>query len=108
MSIFFGNALWLNLAINAVLPMIVALVTARVAHPGLKAIALLLLSTVSGVLVSVLDSGGAFDLRQVGLAILSGFVVAVATHFGLLKPMSITGSGGAIQSSVSGGVGGSR
>lgn len=104
-----SNAQWLNVAINVVLPAVVALVTARLAHPGLKAVLLLFLSAVSGFLVSALaavDSGVGFDWSQAGFTVLSGFAVAVLAHFGLLKPMSITGAQGSIQTSMPGGVGG--
>lgn len=111
MGITISSAQWLNVAINIVLPIVVALVTARLAHPGLKAVLLLFLSAVSGFLVSALaavNNGVGFDWSQAGFTVLSGFTAAVLAHFGLLKPMSITGDQGSIQKSVPGGVGGPR
>ena len=104
-------AQWLNVAINVVLPALVALVTSRVAHPGLKAVVLLFLSAVSGFLISWLDAvsmSSAFDWSQSGFTVLLGFGVAVLTHFGLLKPAGITGSEGSIQTSAPGGLGGGQ
>jgi hypothetical protein len=101
-------AQWLNLAINVALPAVVALITARMASSGLKAVVLLALSAVSGFLTAALDAvtnTASFDWSQAGFTVLSGFAVAVLTHFGLLKPLGVTGSAGAIQTSVPGGVG---
>lgn len=109
MGITVSAAQWLNLAINVVLPALVALVTARLAHPGLKAVILLFLSAVSGFLISALDAqntGLPWDWSQAGFTVLSGFAAAVLAHFGLLKPLSITGSQGAIATKFSGGAGG--
>lgn len=109
MVITISTAQWINFAVNVVLPALVALITSRLAHPGLKAVVLLFLSAVSGLLMSWLDAvntGNLFDWSQAGFTLLSGFAVAVLAHFGLLKPFSITGSNGAIQSSVPRGLGG--
>jgi hypothetical protein len=99
---------WLNLAINALLPALVALVTAQRAHPGVKAVALLFLSAVSGLLTSYLDAvvnTVPFDWSQAGFTALSGFAVAVLMHLGLLSPLALTGANGVIQRRVPGGIG---
>lgn len=72
---------------------------------------LLFLSSVSGFLISALDasnSGAAFDFHQAGFTVLTGFAVAVLAHFGLLSPLALTGSNGAIQSWLPGGLGATR
>ena len=79
----------LQLLLGAVLPLVVGLVTTRVTRSGLKAVLLAALSVVTSILtelVAALQTGEAYDL---GMALLLGFgtfLVAVATHYGLLKP----------------------
>jgi hypothetical protein len=88
----------INLAVNTVLPILVAIVTSRMASSGLKAIVLLALSAVSGFLTAWLVSlnlGEPFDIGQTLFSVLTGFVVAVAAHFGFWKPVGLTGREGA-------------
>lgn len=100
---------WLDLLASLVLPMVVALVTSRIAHPGLKAVVLAALSAVTAIVQALISAGGA-----VGAVDWSGsladavgiFLVAVALHFGLLAPLKVTGSDGAIQAAVPPGIGG--
>src|SRR5688500_13670649 len=90
-------AQWLNAGVNVLLPIVVALVTARAAAGTVKALALLLLSATSGYLISWLDAvngGAAFDFSQASFTAALGFVVAVAAHFGVWKPTAVTGSDG--------------
>jgi hypothetical protein len=103
-----SGAQWLNLLINLLLPILVALVTQRFAAGSVKAITLLLLSALSGFLVSWLDAvndGSIFNWSQAGFTMLTGFITAVAFHYGLLKPANITGSTGAVASAVPAGLG---
>jgi len=103
-------AQWLNAGVNVVLPILVALVTARVAGGTVKALVLLVLSGISGFLISWLDAlngGVPFDMSQAAFTTVLGFMVAVASHFGLWKPTGVTGSEGAVQASIPGGLGGS-
>ena len=100
MNFGISTADWLNIAINFVLPAVVAVVTSRLASGGVKAVVLLALSAISGFLVSWLDAsnnGLPFDFSQAGVTVLVGFAVAVLAHFGLFKPLAITGRDGAIQ-----------
>jgi hypothetical protein len=104
-----STAQWLAAGVNVVLPIVVALVTSRAADGSIKAITLLLLSAVSSYLIAWLDAqgaGGAFDFSQASFTAVLGFVVAVASHFGLWKPSGITGSSGLVQGSVPVGIGG--
>lgn len=108
MGITVSGAQWLNLLINLFLPAVVAWVTARNASAQLKSILLALLSALSGFLVSWLDALNnllPFDWSQAGFTVLTGFLFAVAFHFGLLKPAGLTGSEGSIQLRVPGGLG---
>jgi hypothetical protein len=102
-------AQWLNAGVGVILPIVVALITSRVADGAVKALVLLALAAVSGYLISWLDatnSGVAFDFSQASFTAVLGFVVAVASHFGLWKPAALTGSGGSIQNALPGGLGG--
>lgn len=99
----------LSVTVSVLLPILVALVTARVADGAVKALVLLLLAAVTGLLTAWLDAyhaGQAFDLLQAGFDTLVAFVIATAAHFGLWKPTSVTGSAGVVQVAVPGGVGG--
>jgi len=83
--------------VGIVLPILVAIVTNRVASGGAKAVTLLVLAAVSSFLTEwlvALNGGDAFDPVQAGYGVLMTFVVAVATHFGLWKPADVTGASG--------------
>lgn len=100
---------WLTLAINALLPILVDFVTARVASAGLKATLLLFLSGVTTFLVAwshAVAAGVPFDGATTGATALAAFGVALMSHFGLLAPTGVTGSDGAIQSKLPGWLGG--
>lgn len=104
-------AQWLNVLINVLLPILVAVLTSRVADGAVKALVLLVLSAVSGFLVAWLDAvnlGVAFDMSQAGFTVVVGLVMAIAAHFGVWKPTGVTGSAGVIQLRMPGGIGGSR
>lgn len=100
---------WLSLVINVLLPIVVAVVTSRVADGAVKALVLLVLSALASYLVAILASvqaGTAVDWSQTTFTALVGLVVAVAGHFGIWKPTGLTGSAGLIQSRMPGGIGG--
>ncbi len=83
--------------VGTVLPILVALVTSRVASGAVKAVALLVLAAVTSFLsewLVALNDGTAFDASQAGFGVLLTFVAAVAFHFGLWKPADVTGSNG--------------
>ena len=102
------TAQWINELVSLFLPILTGLVTAKVASPGVKAVVLLILAAVSGFLVQWLDAlntSTGFDFSQAVFTAGAGFITAVALHFGLLKPASITGSTGAVNRLVPGGIG---
>jgi hypothetical protein len=102
---------WLNVLINVLLPIVVAVVTSRTADGAAKALTLLVLSAIAGLGTSALaamNAGQAFDWSQAGFTTLVGFVIAVASHFGVWKPAALTGSAGVIQLRMPGGLGGAR
>lgn len=96
---------WLTVVVAVVLPAVVALVTKRVASGTVKALTLSFLSLVAATLTQILNSGGSFDWQLTLRDFVVTFVIAVCVHFGLLKPMSITGSEGRIQAKFTGGIG---
>lgn len=101
---------WLTLLATVLLPMIVALVTSRLAHPGLKAGALALLALVTTFVNELLANDGqaTFDTGSWLATALGVFLGAVGLHYGLLKPTQITGSQGVIAAKLESGVGGDR
>jgi hypothetical protein len=85
-------------AVGIVLPILVAVVTNRVASGAVKAVVLLVLAAISSFLsewLVALNTAATFDLAQAAYGVLMTFVVAVATHFGLWKPAVVTGEHGA-------------
>ena len=75
------------------IPVLVAVVTKRLASPGVKAVVLAVLTALAAALAPVLDTGQ-FDLVDTLLLWLQGIVTAVAAHYGVLKPTGVTGSTG--------------
>lgn len=99
---------WLTVLTGTGLPMLVALVSARVASGGVKATILAALSAVAGFLLDLQNVGGDFaamSLSASASAAVTVFLIGVGAHFGLLKPLAVTGANGGIQTSVQGGVG---
>lgn len=81
--------LLVNGVVGFVLPILVGLVTRWSTRSGVKAVVLLFLSALSGLLTSWLGNPG----MHFGLAALyagEAWVVAVASHFGLWKPGGVT------------------
>lgn len=78
-----------NLILLFGLPLLVALVTRRVTHPGVKAVLLLALSTVASVLNEWLVHEGTFRWAQVVYAAVLVFLGGCVAHFGLWKPTQV-------------------
>jgi len=86
-------ALVIGLLINAVLPVLVGLVTTRVTNGGIKATALAGLSLVTGLLTELgmaISAGETYDIGTGLFTGLTGFVIAVGLHYGLYKPTGLT------------------
>lgn len=83
----------LMLLAGVVLPVLVGLVTTRATSAGAKAILLAVLAVATSIvteLIAALQDGTPYNL---GLALLLGlgtFIVAVSTHYGLLKPTGVS------------------
>ena len=90
MNVHLDKAYWLGLLISVVLPVLVGLVTTRVTHAGTKAVLLLALSTLNGLLVEVASPGPGFDLGTAAVLSLVAFATGVLAHFGLWKPAGVS------------------
>lgn len=91
--------------LSALFPALVALVTSKVASGAVKSVTLLLLAAIPAAYDQVVDVAGAFDLRQFIFTTIAVFMLSVGVHFGLLKPVGLTGSEGAIQQALPRGIG---
>ena len=98
------GTLLLTLAVGTFLSWLTALVTARHAPPGVKAVVLLALSAVAGFLVALQQDQ--HDWRTLALGAVEAFTVAVLSHFGLWRPTGLTGADGAIARKVPAGIDG--
>jgi hypothetical protein len=98
---------WLTFAVSVALPILVALVTKRLASGAVKSLVLLFLSVITGWLTSLYATDGAFELKAAAVGVAVSFITAVGAHFGLLgsNALNITGKNGAIQTAVPGGLG---
>ncbi|AWY04494.1 membrane protein [Microbacterium phage Gilda] len=86
-------ALIIGLIVSTVLPILVGLVTTRVTNSSVKAVVLAALAAVTGLLTELLASinaGTAYDLGNGLVFALTAFLVAVAMHFGLWKPTTVS------------------
>lgn len=96
---------WLTFLVATILPAVVAFVTKRYANTA-GALTLLFLSVISGWLTSLnATPDHSFDLKTAVVAIVTTFITAVVTHFGLLKPVGVTGANGIIQQAIPSGIG---
>lgn len=90
MNATLDEAYWLGLLVSVVLPVLVGLVTTRVTHAGAKAVLLLALSTINGLLVEAANPGPGYDLSTAVILALVSFAVGVLAHFGLWKPAGVS------------------
>ena len=87
------DPLMLSILLGTVLPILVGLVTKRVADRGLKAASLAFLSAATGVLSAAQTNDGLITKETLFFAA-AAWATAVATYYGLLEP---TGVAGAVQ-----------
>lgn len=84
---------FLTLCVTVLLPVLVGLVTKVSTSGATKAVLLALLSAVTGVasaLIQANENDVSVDLYRLLLSAVSVFVVAVAVHYGLWKPTTVT------------------
>lgn len=96
----------LELYVAPLLPLVVALVTKANAPPALKTGVLVFLALVVALVAPAVQSGSSITIDGpfVGRFAVA-LVVAIASHFGILKPLGVTGSEGAVAQKVPGGLG---
>lgn len=85
---------WLDVLLGLVLPMLVALVTNNVANAAVKAVVLAVLAAISGIVQALIAVGGdltVMDWNGAMSAAVTTFLIGVGMHFGLLKPVGLTG-----------------
>lgn len=83
----------LSLVASTVFPLLVGLVTKRTTDPGIKATLLAGLAVLSQLLVELaeaLQHGTNYNLGTALVLGLVSFLIAVGTHYGLLKPTGLT------------------
>lgn len=90
------DEMWLTFLVATVLPMLAALVIKRWPSSAAGAVVLVLLSVISGWLTSLQATGGTFEPKAAAVSVVMTFVTAVGSHFGLLKPLGVTGTQGLI------------
>ena len=96
---------WLTFLVSVALPMLTAVVKQRFSASWVGSLVLLALAVLSGWLTSLVATGGTFELRTAAVSVAISFITAVGVHYGLLKPMGVTGNGGVILRAMPGGVG---
>lgn len=79
----------IGLMISFVLPLLVGLVTKASWPAALKAVLLLALQAITQGIVAWQAAGADVDWRGYVYAVLLGFVMSVAAHFGLWKPTGL-------------------
>jgi hypothetical protein len=94
-----------NLLVTMLLPAAVAAVNTRFAPGHVKALTLIGLSVVGGLLNQVIAQGGSFEVGKTLWYIAITFAGAALAHFGLLAPLGLTGADGKIAVNLPGGLG---
>jgi len=84
------GALLLWLAVSAVMPVLVGLVTRSTTRPAVKSALLLAASLVNGLLTEALATGSGYDWGRAVLAAVVAFIAAEAAHLGVWRPTGVT------------------
>ncbi|MCX5202501.1 hypothetical protein OG897_13715 [Streptomyces sp. NBC_00237] len=90
MEVHLDKVYWIGLLVSVLLPVLVGLVTTRVTHAGTKAVLLLALSGLNGVLVELAAPGPGYDFGTSVILALVTFATGVLSHFGLWKPAGVS------------------
>lgn len=100
------SAVALEVYIAPLLPIVVALVTKASAPEALKAGVLAFLALVTALVAPAVQNGASITLDGAFLGrFVVALVIAIAAHYGLGKPLGITGSQGVVAQKVPGGIG---
>jgi hypothetical protein len=93
----------LSLIVSFIIPILVGLVTSRVANGTVKSLTLFVLAAVVAVIAEAIDKGS-FSTFQAFMLFAQNFLVAVTAHYGVLKPSGVTGTNGVVQRNFAGGL----
>lgn len=96
---------YVSFLVSVILPMLTALITKRYAKGWVKTVCLIVLSIIAGFAEQIISNGGVFVFDRAGIYMILTFLVAALVHFGILKPINLTGENGIIARSVPGGLG---
>lgn len=92
--------------VSPLLPIVVALVTKANAPPAVKATVLIVLALITALVADAIRTGSSIAINGLFLGRFAiALAVSIASHFGLLKPLGVTGSKGAVARKVPGGIG---
>lgn len=96
-------AVALAIYVAPILAIVVAIVTKADANAGVKAVVLTVLAGITAVVAPAVQNGSdlALDSKTLG-AFVVVMIAAVAAHFGVLKPLGITGQDGAVARKTAG------
>lgn len=100
------STVYVALAVGAVLPNVTALATARLATSRYKTLVLAVLSVLAGAGQQVLNAHGTFVPKTLALWSAGTFMTSVVAHYGLFKPLGVTGSAGTLARTLPSGLGG--
>jgi hypothetical protein len=98
----------LNMALSFLLPLVQQAVTNISAPPPVKVAITALMAAIVGFVtpfISGLQSWSNFEWKVAVLSIGSVFLTSVLSHYGLWKPVGVTGAEGSIANKLPGGVG---
>lgn len=100
------STVYVGLLVATVLPNLTALVTAKMATGRYKTAVLGGLSVIAGAAQQVMNAHGTFVPKTLLLWSAGTFMASVVAHYGLLKPVGLTGSSGTLARTLPGGLGG--
>lgn len=78
-------AYWLTLVVTLLLPIVVGLVTKASTSPAIKSVLLLALSAATAIGSNLLAVKGETDVGPMITSVISTFIIAVASYFGLWR-----------------------
>jgi hypothetical protein len=84
------GALLLWLLATVLMPILVGLITRASTPPAVKSMLLVAASLINGLLTEALAAGAAYDWGRGALLVVVAFVVALATHLGVWRPVGAT------------------
>src|SRR5688500_11998872 len=73
------------LLFGAIMPMLVGIITKATASANFKAVTLLVLNALNGVLTEYFATPDGFDWRNASVSALAALITSVATYYGFLK-----------------------